>query len=159
MASLKDYPPDERAFRQHLAAGPYLAGEAAGRWRLRKISWPAVVITVHASDGCDFGFRFVCEDYPTSPPTARVWDIDTDQPAPVENWPKGGPRIQAVFRSDWESGKALYLPTDAVGIKSHPDWKTRYPSMIWRPDRGIVHYLEILHELLNSIGYGAPAAA
>lgn len=159
MADAKNSAPDEHAFRQHLAAGPYLAGEAAGRWQVQRIEWPVVLITVQAIDGRHFCFRFTCEDYPTTAATARVWDLADDQAPDFATWPKGGPRIQAVFRNDWLDGTALYLPTDAVGIKTHPNWRTQYPSMIWRPDRGIVHYLEILHELLNSTDYAAQVAA
>lgn len=151
--------PDEKAFRQHLSTGPYLLGEVARRWRVLLIDWPVTIILVSAADGREFCFRFSCSNYPAEPPTARVWNETTNQPPPFEDWPKGGPRVMAVFRNDWNAGEALYLPTDAAGIKSHPNWRAQYPSMIWRPDRGIVHYLEILHELLNSIDYAAQAAA
>ena len=159
MVNTEKHAPDESAFRQHLAAGPYLAGEAVGRWRVQRIEWPVVLITVQARDGRNFCFRFACEDYPTTAATARVWNLAENQPADFNDFPKGGPRIMAVFRNDWQDGTALYLPTDAVGIKTHPNWRTQYPSMIWRPDRGIVHYLEILHELLNTIDYAAEIAA
>jgi len=150
--------PDEKILMSHLKSGRYLSGEARRRWNLISINWPLAMIDIIASDSREFTLRFDCSNYPVSPPTARLWDINTDAPAANGAWPQGTGRVAAVFRTDWKGGSALYLPCDRVTIEGHANWRTEYPSMIWNPERGIVQYLEIVHELLNSRDY-VPAAS
>jgi hypothetical protein len=64
-----------------------------------------------------------------------------------------------VFRPDWKQGTALYLPCDRVSREGHDNWRTETPTMIWRPERGIMQYLEIVHELLNCGDYQPAAGA
>lgn len=151
--------PDEKALRADLESGRFLAGEARKRWWLVSVDWPAVQIAVAARDGFEYVLRFDCSGYPQNPPTARPWDANKNAPLDVGSWPKGGGRIAAVFRNDWKSGTALYLPCDRTAIDGHDNWRTEHPSKIWNPSRGITQYLEIVHELLQSKDYVARTAA
>ncbi|MGD9920057.1 MAG: hypothetical protein AB7V13_01255 [Pseudorhodoplanes sp.] len=152
--------PDERAFRADAAKAAFRLGQAEGRWRLIDIAWPVVLIAVSASDGTEFVLRFDCQGYPAAAPTARPWDAAQNTPLAFDRWPgsKGG-RVRAVFRTDWKGGTALYLPCDRVSREGHDNWQHETPTMIWRPDRGITHYLEIVYELLHCADYKPPARA
>lgn len=146
--------PDERALRADLAKPAFRLAQSEGRWRLIAIAWPAVLVGVVAADGTEFVLRFDCTGYPASAPTARPWDVDKSAPLPFDRWPgsKGG-RVRAVFRPDWKDGTALYLPCDRVSREGHDNWRNETPTMIWRSERGINQYLEIVHELLNCGDY------
>lgn len=152
--------PDERALRADVAKPAFRLAQSEGRWRLIDISWPSVVIAVAARDGTAFALRFDCSGYPANAPTARPWDAQLDAPLAFDRWPgsKGG-RVRAVFRPDWKGGTALYLPCDRVSREGHDNWRVETPTMIWRPERGIVQYLEIVYELLNCADYQPPARA
>jgi hypothetical protein len=154
--------PDERAFQADAAKAAFRLGTAEKRWRLCGINWPFVLIAVTAKDGREFVLRFNCAGYPETPPTAGLWNPELDQILEFEKWPQGNSgRVSAVFRKEWKNGTALYLPCDRVTIEGHENWRTEMPSKIWRPSVGIVHYLEFVHELLNSKDYaplvGTPA--
>ena len=146
--------PDERAFRGDAAKAAFRLGQAEERWRLIGIAWPIVTIGITAADGVEYVLRFDCRGYPAAAPTARPWDAGQDAPLPFERWPgsKGG-RVRAVFRPDWKGGTALYLPCDRVSREGHDNWVHETPTMIWRPDRGIIQYLEIVYELLHCADY------
>lgn len=151
--------PDEAVFRRHLAGGSFRSGAAAGRWRTVTVAWPYAVFGVCARDGVEFGLRFDCHDYPRTPPTARPWDIDRDAPLPPERWPTGASRVPMAFNPGWKNGSCLYLPCDRQSIEGHANWLNEHPSLIWDPAVGIVHYLRIVHDLLNSGDYGGRRVA
>lgn len=152
--------PDERAFRADVAKAAFRLGECAGRWRLIEINWPFVTVGIRARDAVEYVLRFDCKDFPGSPPTARPWDLETDAPLAHDRWPRGkGGRLSAVFRTDWKGGSALYLPCDRVSLAGHEPWRTQMPSKIWRPTVGIIHYLELVHELLHCKDYSPRACA
>lgn len=151
--------PDEKALGVDLESGRFLAGVARNRWRLISESWPAVQISVAARDGHEYVLKFDCSHYPQTPPTARLWDAGKDSPLELVQWPKGGGRIASVFRNDWKSGTALYIPCDRSAIEGHNNWRTEHPSKIWNPSAGITQYLEIVHELLQSKDYVARTTA
>jgi hypothetical protein len=145
--------PDEEVFRAHLRAGGFLLGQSSGRWRLAKIAWPHAVIGVRARDGVEFGLRFDCTGYPRRPPTARLWDIGKDAPLAHAEWPKGASRIPLAFNPGFKNGSCLYLPCDRQSIEGHANWQHEHPALIWDPAVGVVHYLRIVHDLLNSGDY------
>lgn len=152
--------PDERAFRVDLEKASFLLGSADGRWRLLDTAWPYALIAVVASDGVPYPLRFNLVGYPETPPTAGPWNAETNGVLEENAWPphRGG-RLGAVFRADWKGGTALYLPCDRVSLQGHDNWVTLMPSKIWRPSVGIVHYLELVHELLNCSDYQSPSSA
>ena len=150
--------PDEKALRADLKSGRYLAGEAKMRWRTVTIDWPGVQIGITARDGYEFVLLFDCSGYPQNPPTAQLWDAEMKSPLNASRWPKGGDRIAAVFNHGWKSGTALYLPCDRAAIEGHDNWRDEHPSKIWNPVKGILHYVEIVHELLQSRYYVSSTA-
>jgi hypothetical protein len=149
--------PDESVFRAHLAGGAFLLGASSGRWRLVAVSWPYAVFGVRSADGVEYGLRFELRDYPRTAPTARPWDIDGDAPLAHVRWPKGTSRIPMAFNPGWKNGSCLYLPCDLQSIDGHANWYQEHPNLIWDPATGIVHYLRIVHDLLNSGDYSGPA--
>ncbi|MGA2795357.1 MAG: hypothetical protein ABSE69_17895, partial [Roseiarcus sp.] len=60
---------------------------------------------------------------------------------------------------NWKNGACLYLPCDRQSIEGHANWCQEHPSLIWDPAIGVVHYLRVVHDLLNSGDYGGRRAA
>lgn len=148
--------PDQRAFEADVEKPAFRLGEIEGRWKLVRISWPMVTITVAALDGREFALRMNCAGYPGTPPTAGPWDLEQDTVLAFEEWPRGnGGRVSAVFNPGWKNGTALYLPCDREALAGHDAWRTQMPSKIWSPATGITHYLELVHELLHCSDYVA----
>ena len=149
--------PDQRAFEADIAKAVFRLGVAEGRWRLISTTWPFVFLEVAARDGLWHMLRFNCAGYPQVAPTAGPWDVVTNMILPFDRWPRGnGGWVTAVFRTNWKNGTALYLPCDRESIAGHDNWRTQMPSKIWRPEDGLVQYLELVHELLNSRDYVPP---
>lgn len=152
--------PDERALRAHLGRPAFRLAEAEERWRVVSIAWPFVFAEVKAADGQYFSFRFECSGYPQQSPTGGPWDIARNAILAFDRWPKSkGGRVGTVFRPDWKSGTALYLPCDRESIVGHDNWRNELPSKIWKPDVGLLQYLELVHELLNCSDYSPPVSA
>ena len=146
--------PDERALQADVGAPAFCLGQAEGRWRLLRIAWPFLQVSVTAKGGREFVLRFNCTGYPETAPTGGPWDPERDTVLAFEQWPRhNGGRVAAVFRTDWKNGTALYIPCDRESLMGHDNWRTEMPSKIWRPADGIVQYLELVHELLNSRDY------
>ena len=150
-------PPDQSLLESDLAASEFRCGEIEGRWRHIITTWPHVVIAVSAALRTnappEYGFRFECTGYRQSPPTARPWDLTSNAPLARSSWPTGRSIVPSVFRPQWKDGTCLYLPCDRLAIEGHGNWQHEYPTRLWNPSRGIVCYLEQLHDLLNSIDY------
>lgn len=148
---------DEQALIADVADGPFQLGVHHSRWRLVAIEWPLVDIAVAAAprDGAptEYVFRFDCAGYPEEAPTARPWNIDTNNPLAFAQWPGGTSRVPAVFRPDWKDGTCLYLPCDRITAVGHDNWRSDHPQLQWSPARGIVLYLQELSSLLNSSDY------
>ena len=152
--------PDERAFRADVGKPAFRLAQAEGRWRLVGIAWPCAFIAVKAVDKREYVLRLNCAGYPLQPPTGGPWDPEKDAILPFALWPRSkGGRVGTVFRTNWKGGTALYLPCDRVSLQGHDGWRTEMPSKIWRPSTGIVQYLELVHELLNSADYVPPLRA
>jgi hypothetical protein len=154
---------DERVFRAHVQAGPFLSGVDRGRWRLLSIAWPLVLIAVTAAareqGPAEYVFRFHLADYPQTAPTAQPWDVESDIPLRPERWPAGHRRVPQAFRTDWQGGTALYLPCDRISVQGHDAWRTQHPHLLWKPTGDVTQYLEIIHELLNSSDYSGARGA
>ncbi len=152
--------PDERAFQSDIAMPRFRLGAAERRWRLISTAWPYAFIGVTAKDGGEFVLRFNCAGYPQNPPTAGPWDLAGSMILAFDKWPRStGGRLGLVFRTGWKNGTALYLPCDRESIAGHDNWRTEMPSKIWNPAKGIVQYLELVHELLNCGDYVSPLRA
>lgn len=149
--------PDQRAFEVDVAKAAFHLGQVEGRWRLINVAWPFAFFGVVAKDGQEFVLRLNCAGYPQAAPTGGPWNMKTNEVLSFNLWPRGqGGRVSAVFRKDWKNGSALYLPCDRESLVGHDNWHHEMPSKIWRPDDGIIQYLELVHELLQSRDYTPP---
>ena len=146
---------DERAFREHAERPDLLLGVAKRQWRLHRLAWPHAEIAVTARDGTEWGFRFLLDGYPARLPNARPCDLATSATLAGQHWPQGTGRFRAVFNPAWNQA-ALYLPCDRFALPGHNHWVAQHPELLWPPARGIIHYLEIIHELLASFAYSPP---
>jgi hypothetical protein len=148
--------PDERAFHAGLARGPFQLGVDEGRWRIVDVDWPRALIAISAARRPrapdEYLLRFELAGYPHAEATATPWHSAEDRPLTHEERPKGG-RATLAFRTDWENGRALYIPCDRVAIDSHPHWRTEHPGWLWSPTEGIVRYLRLIHDILNEDDY------
>ena len=156
-------PPDRVLLELDLAAPEFRCGEVEGRFRHVSTHWPHAVIAVAAPPmpGApqEFGFRFNCSGYRRTPVTAQPWDIASNTPLPPARWPTGPRMASAVFRPDWKQGQCLYLPCDRHSIEGHDEWRTKYPSRLWKPARGIMCYLEQIYDLFHHSDYSGVVGA
>lgn len=143
---------DEWAFRCHAERPDFLVGVAKMQWRLVQLDWPRAIIAITARDGREWGFGFLLDGYPASLPNARPWNLATNAPLAGPDWPKGTGRVAAAFNAAWNQA-ALYLPCDRLALPGHDQWRLEHPDKLWQPQRGIIHYLEIIHDLLASHQY------
>ena len=149
----------EAALRRDVAAGRFVSGEAAGRWRLVSLSWPHLTVAIRAADDIEYGLHFECSDYPRQAVTAQPWDIERGQPLAFSLWPTGTSRIPLAFNPGWKAGTCLYLPCDRQSIEGHDAWVHTHPALLWEPEKGICKYLGIVHQMLNSADYGGRRGA
>jgi hypothetical protein len=145
--------PDEQSLRADLMSARFLAGQDRNRWRFQKLQWPYVFVDIIARDARAFTLRLNCSGFPATPPTGTFWNLVTNVRLPFDQWPQGGQRIQLAFKSGWKNGDALYIPCDRESIAGHEGWVAQYPQLIWQPAKGISHYLEVVHDLLQSRDY------
>lgn len=150
--------PDKIALCAELDSARFLSGEDKGQWRFRDLQWPHLYVSIVARDGCSFTLRLNCAGYPSVPPTGTFWDMEKNAKLDFGKWPKGGERISHAFKPDWKNGDALYIPCDRESIVGHDGWIAQYPQMIWNPARGIILYLAVVHDILQS-SYCVCAAA
>lgn len=148
--------PDERAFRTHVEEGPFQAGVAGGLWWLLAIDWPIAFIAVRAAhregapDACVL--RFDLTNYPADGPTAAPWDLVSGALMGEAGRPKGD-RVGMAFRTNWENGRAMYVPCDRVAFAGHEGWANRHGQWIWDDGKDITLYLRLVSELLNDDDY------
>jgi hypothetical protein len=149
--------PDKRALLSDLEDAPFQIGVANGYWGLAEIAWPFAVFWVAAAlrpNSPDrFFVRLDFQGYPTQAPTGNFCDPTTKEALPSGRRPKGRERVEKVFRTDWEGGRAFYHPYDRGAAASHPNWAQESPRRAWTRDRSIVDLLGVLHDLLNSSEY------
>lgn len=156
-------PPDRLLLQADLAAPEFRRGEIQGKWRHVAMAWPYVTIAVapakrqNAPD--EYGFRFECTGYRQTPVTAQPWDLQSGTALPPPRWPAGRSLIPSVFRPDWKGGQCLYLPCDRMSIEGHGEWIHKHPNRLWQPQRGIICYLEQIHDLLNQDDYSGVRGA
>jgi hypothetical protein len=145
--------PDEQSLRADLVSARFLSGEDRGRWQFKELQWPHLYVDVLARDGRAFTLRLNCSGFPSTAPTGTFWDLATSNRLAFDKWPSGGERIQLALKTGWKNGDALYIPCDRESIAGHDAWFSQYPQLIWNPKKGIIHYLEVVHELLQSRDY------
>lgn len=145
--------PDEQSLRADLMSARFLSGEDRNRWQLKKLEWPYLYVSVTGRDGREFTLRLDCSGFPSSAPTGTFWDLATNSRLAFDKWPQGGERVQLAFKPGWKNGDALYIPCDRESFVGHDSWAAQYPQLIWKPSKGVTHYLEVVHELLQSRDY------
>lgn len=150
--------PDEQSLRADLTSARFLSGEDRNRWQFKKLEWPNLYVNVTGRDGREFTLRLNCTGFPSSAPTGTFWDLSTSSRLAFDKWPRGGERLHLAFRPDWRGGDALYIPCDRDSFIGHDSWAAQYPQLIWKPSKGITHYLEVVHELLQSRDYACSTA-
>ncbi|KRB79049.1 DUF7665 family protein [Noviherbaspirillum sp. Root189] len=138
-----------QALESDLASGRFKAGAARGRWRLVSLNWPHAFIEVFDRNGHAVCIRFECSGYPGRPPQGTPWDYQAQQQLAAHLWPRGG-RVSQVFNPGWKAGAALYIPCDRESIVGHDNWHGEHPHLIWNPSRGLLQYVEAIHEILQS---------
>jgi hypothetical protein len=143
---------EERAFRGHVERADFQLGVLKSQWRLLRVTWPTADIAITARDGAEWGFRFLLDGYPAQLPNARPCDLESGVPLSPEHWPKGSGRVAAAFNPGWNPA-ALYLPCERLALPGHNQWVSQHPHLLWPPARGIIHYVEIIHDLLASVAY------
>ena len=146
---------EERAFRDHVERPDFQLGVLKGQWRLLRVAWPTADIAITARDGTEWGFKFLLDGYPARLPNARPCDLASGVPLSPDRWPRGGGRVAAAFNPGWNPS-ALYLPCDRLALPGHDQWVSQHPHLLWPPARGIIHYVEIIHDLLASAAYCPP---
>lgn len=150
--------PDEQSLRADLTSARFLSGEDRNRWQFKKLEWPYLYVNVTTRDDHEFTLRLNCSGFPSSAPTGTFWDLVTNCQLAFDQWPQGGERIRLAFKPDWKNGSALYIPCDRESFVGHDSWASQYPQLIWKPAKGISHYLEVVHGLLQSCDYVCAAA-
>lgn len=145
--------PDEQSLCADLMSARFLSGEDRNRWQFCQLQWPYLFVNVVANDDQAYMLRLNCLGFPNSPPTGTFWDLTTNSRLSFDKWPKGSERLRLAFRPDWKNGDALYIPCDRESMAGHDGWVAQYPQLIWKPAKGISHYLEVIHELLQSRDY------
>lgn len=149
--------PSLALFREHLTSASFLLGEASGKWGIEGTlnQWPRLLLWVASSKKYMQQGRvyllFDLNNYPAEAPTSTPWNVDTQSALPHSNWPKGAPRVDAVFRPSWNAGRALYAPCDRLAQSGHNPWATAHSKWWWTPDKDITTYLEFVHQLLRDI--------
>jgi hypothetical protein len=152
--------PDHKIVIEHIESGEFQIGVEENKWDIINfdkeiLNWPNAFIWVNAAkkQGLPdkYYFNFDLSNYPEQAPTARPWDIESNQPLETTKWPKGG-RVSFVFNPGWRTF-ALYAPCDREAMKGHESWKEKHPNLWWRSDFKITIYLEFLYGLLNSFDY------
>jgi hypothetical protein len=148
--------PDERAVRAHLESPGFQAAVAAGRWRVVDLAWPFVTIAVSAAPRPagpeEVALRFELTGYPQQAPTATPWDLTTNAQLAADRRPRGEV-VAMVFRTDWESGRALYVPFDRVALSSHGGWVQQHPGDAWTAKHDLSFYLRKVHAMLHDDDY------
>jgi hypothetical protein len=135
-----------------LNAAPVQIGAARGWWRLERVAYPELVVAFTASPRTyrpgRVALRYDVAGYADTPATGCAWDLETDAPLPAGRRPTGG-RATLTFRTDWEDGRALYLPCDRVAVAGHAAWPGAHAGDLWNPREGIAKYLRLVHTILT----------
>lgn len=155
-ATEPDIPPDQRAFDTQANDAKFLAGLHRGDWKIERVAWPTVDISIAAAprDRAPSRYTLRCDftNFPASAPTATPWDPGTDQKLTPEKRPKGE-TVGMVFRSDWETGRALYAAYDRVALTGHQNWMTEHPRTAWNGTQDLTWWTRRIWELLNDDDY------
>jgi hypothetical protein len=121
-------------------------------WTIDQVDFPALTITFAVPydrfEPARLTLRLDCTGYPEQAPTGAPIDPETGGLLDQSHRPTHG-RCAMTFRTDWENGRALYLPVDRVALNGHPDWPTVHAHEIWDPELGIGQLLVMVRRDLT----------
>ena len=139
-------------FLSHLDSPEYQSGEMEGRWGITKQedrpSWPIFLFWITSLNNEIYNFKFDFSDYPNSPPTAVLWDLERNAMLAAEKRPNTSKRAIQVFKI-W--GKECnYLPCDRLAVQGHSTWMQEHSALIWNNQKDtFLKYLIELYQILN----------
>ena len=141
----------EKQLQRDLDSIPIQVGVIRGYWTIERLEWPFLFVTISGPtekvNGGRVWLRLEVDGYPGIP-SATPWDEELGEQLAAEKRPTGG-RATTTFRTDWEEGRALYLPVDRVAVTTHADWPQTYAAELWDPAKGLVQLLDLVHHILN----------
>lgn len=147
---------DQTCFTEHILHPDFTDGVERGYWAIlpnENTQWPYVLIWLAAPSRPNgperFILRFSLNEYPSTGPTATLWDPDKNAKLEDAKWPKGTGNVAAVFNR----GDFLYAPWDSKALGGHQDWPKKYTHHVWKPMHTIVHYLKDTRNVLDSPEY------
>lgn len=144
--------PDPCAMRveNDLREPDFVAGIAAGRWKIVRNAFPTLDFVIAATepngDKSEYGFRAELSNFPAQAPMVRIWDHGNSGLLPTNKRPKGGPRVEKSFQH-WTSD-TVYRPWDRMTGPHVGAANT--PHLAWRPERHLLFIFEDLYGILNS---------
>ncbi|MCW3122609.1 MAG: hypothetical protein JWQ38_2101 [Flavipsychrobacter sp.] len=155
--------PDLSAFIRDVEKVDFQTGITEGSWGIEDDhpqypSWPIVFIWIKASPKENhpnkFYLRFNLEGYPSTAPTACLWDMQLNTQLHESKRPRGDRYVSAVFHSGMTLGNALYLPCDRVAMVGHEStWRDSQSNLWWKSTFTIIKYVGYVHFLLTSADY------
>ena len=153
--------PDERAFEADVAKATFRLGAAEGRWRLAEVSWPFVFIGISARDAREYILRFNCAGYPQAAAVGSALGPEDQPSARLRSVAARARRARSAqfFAPTGRTAPRLYLPCDRESFVGPRQLAARDAVEDRRPGDGIVQYLELVHELLQSRDYAAHVRA
>jgi hypothetical protein len=144
------FDPSEARVIADLKDDEFLAGCAAGQWRVAPLTFPLLNFWVSAvePDGTssEYGFQAELTNYPAIPPKVRIWDHAANAPLANQARPKGGPRVEGAFKH-W-GDDTVYRPWDRQ-TGPHCSNTSELPHLAWNPSRNLTFIFKDLYGLLH----------
>ncbi len=129
----------------------FLAGIAAGRWRVIDYTFPILEFMVTATEPDrttrEYGFRADLSNYPAQAPMVRIWDHISNKPLDANKRPTGSQKLQTTFQAWGED--TVYRPWERK-TGPHNSNAASLKHLAWRPTRHLCFIFEDLHGILNS---------
>ena len=124
--------PDERALHAHLGWGRFLAGVAAGRWRLISVAWPFAIGRGVGRPPARRPGRvrdpLRAERLPTHRSDRGLWDVATNSSLPAEQRPKGERRrSSSAPMGGWAAPPPCMPPGTASPFRRIPTGPQKHP--------------------------------
>ncbi len=138
---------------KHLDCVEFQNGIDRGKWSLLfdlSQKYPEMFVKVNSPHG-EFTLKINLEGYPAIAPLGRLWDLENDQILPANKRPTGIEN-QVAFRMEYGSPTSfsLYIPCDRGAMKTHPEWKGKYPDDWWKPTDTVYKYVRFVYDILNT---------
>ena len=156
-------PPGQLLLQSDLAAPAFRCGEIAGHWRLVSVAWPHAVIAVSAPPRLgapvEYAFRFECTGYRQRAVTATPWDASANVSLPSPAGRREGRSFPPCSGRSSKTATASICLAIGWAFEGHTNWPNEHPSRLWQPARGIICYLEQIHDLFHQSDYSGLSGA